>query len=99
MPHEPLPSIVSSKPELVQSSARLTPNTTSKFFKNVMGGNSESKRARTDEDQEEWFVGSIDQGTTSSRFFFFNSQAEPIAGHQIEFENKYPESGCVVTTP
>lgn len=58
-----------------------------------MGGNRESKNVRTGDDQEEWFVGSIDQGTTSSRFFFFNSQAEPIAGHQIEFENKYPESG------
>lgn len=62
-----------------------------------MGGVRESKRARingqAENMEEEWFVGSIDQGTTSSRFFFFNSQADPIAGHQLEFENKYPESG------
>ncbi|KAH8666682.1 hypothetical protein BX600DRAFT_481122 [Xylariales sp. PMI_506] len=42
---------------------------------------------------DEWFVGSIDQGTTSSRFIIFNSQADVIASHQIEFENLYPESG------
>ncbi|RYP20301.1 hypothetical protein DL765_002864 [Monosporascus sp. GIB2] len=65
-----------------------------------MEGLRESKRARTDgyatvqgEVQEEWFIGSIDQGTTSSRFFIFNSQADPVASHQIEFENHYPESG------
>ena len=67
-----------------------------------MGDVRESKRARTDahpivdgDIPEEWFVGSIDQGTTSSRFFIFNSQADPVASHQIEFENHYPESGCV----
>ncbi|KAL8418825.1 hypothetical protein RB594_002148 [Gaeumannomyces avenae] len=41
----------------------------------------------------EVFVGSIDQGTTSSRFIIFNRQGEPVEGHQIEFENLYPESG------
>jgi glycerol kinase len=39
------------------------------------------------------FVGSIDQGTTSSRFIIFDGAGEPVAGHQIEFENHYPESG------
>ncbi|KAI0887967.1 glycerol kinase [Annulohypoxylon maeteangense] len=42
---------------------------------------------------EEWFVGSIDQGTTSSRFLIFNREMDPVASHQIEFENYYPESG------
>lgn len=42
---------------------------------------------------QEWFVGSLDQGTTSSRFIIFNSQADIVASHQIEFENIYPESG------
>ncbi|KAI5866216.1 glycerol kinase [Durotheca rogersii] len=41
----------------------------------------------------EWFVGSIDQGTTSSRFLLFNRDMDPVASHQIEFENLYPESG------
>lgn len=40
-----------------------------------------------------WFVGSIDQGTTSSRFLIFNGEGNPVASHQIEFENLYPESG------
>lgn len=48
-----------------------------------------------DEKQKHWFVGSIDQGTTSTRFLIFNGHGEPVASHQIEFENKYPESGCV----
>ncbi|KAI1211327.1 glycerol kinase [Annulohypoxylon truncatum] len=42
---------------------------------------------------EEWFIGSIDQGTTSSRFLIFNREMDPVASHQIEFENYYPESG------
>ncbi|KAH6648141.1 glycerol kinase-like protein [Truncatella angustata] len=44
-------------------------------------------------DPYEWFVGAIDQGTTSTRFIIFSSQADIIASHQIEFENLYPESG------
>nr|6ZQ4_A Chain A, Glycerol kinase-like protein [Thermochaetoides thermophila DSM 1495]6ZQ4_B Chain B, Glycerol kinase-like protein [Thermochaetoides thermophila DSM 1495]6ZQ4_C Chain C, Glycerol kinase-like protein [Thermochaetoides thermophila DSM 1495]6ZQ4_D Chain D, Glycerol kinase-like protein [Thermochaetoides thermophila DSM 1495]6ZQ4_E Chain E, Glycerol kinase-like protein [Thermochaetoides thermophila DSM 1495]6ZQ4_F Chain F, Glycerol kinase-like protein [Thermochaetoides thermophila DSM 149 len=39
------------------------------------------------------FVGSIDQGTTSSRFLIFNGEGNPVASHQIEFENLYPKSG------
>lgn len=39
------------------------------------------------------FVGSIDQGTTSTRFLIFNTAGEPVAGHQIGFDNKHPQSG------
>jgi hypothetical protein len=46
-------------------------------------------------DSDEWFVGSVDQGTTSSRFIIFNSKADVVASHQIEFTNYYPESGYV----
>jgi glycerol kinase len=46
-----------------------------------------------DELEQQWFVGSIDQGTTSSRFLIFNGEGEPMASHQIEFENLYPKSG------
>jgi glycerol kinase len=67
----------------------------------------ERKRARTNEHMpsnglvhdDEWFVGSIDQGTTSSRFLVFSSQADVVASHQIEFENHYPESGYVFSPP
>ncbi|ROW03345.1 hypothetical protein VSDG_01453 [Cytospora chrysosperma] len=46
-----------------------------------------------DAKQKQWFVGSIDQGTTSSRFLIFNHEGEPVANYQIEFDNLYPESG------
>ncbi|KAI9741221.1 MAG: Glycerol kinase [Cirrosporium novae-zelandiae] len=39
------------------------------------------------------FIGSIDQGTTSSRFLIFNRDGIPVAWHQIEFKQMYPHSG------
>ncbi|MCJ1472247.1 Glycerol kinase [Lambiella insularis] len=39
------------------------------------------------------FVGSIDQGTTSSRFLIFDKSGNPVADHQIEFTQFYPHSG------
>jgi glycerol kinase len=44
---------------------------------------------------QEIFVGSIDQGTTSTRFLIFNREGEPIASHQIEFKQIYPQPGYV----
>jgi glycerol kinase len=41
------------------------------------------------------FIGSIDQGTTSTRFIIFDGLGEPVAQHQIEFTQKYPQSGLV----
>jgi glycerol kinase len=38
-------------------------------------------------------IGAIDQGTTSSRFLVFNRKGEPVASHQIEFKQIYPQSG------
>jgi glycerol kinase len=51
--------------------------------------------SETEEKQKHWFIGSIDQGTTSSRFLIFNGEGSPVASHQIEFENMYPEPGSV----
>jgi glycerol kinase len=45
------------------------------------------------EKRKDWFIGSIDCGTTSSRFLIFDGEGTPVASHQIEFENMYPESG------
>jgi hypothetical protein len=42
---------------------------------------------------EEVFVGSIDQGTTSSRFLVFDKAGEPVALHQEEFSQIYPHPG------
>ncbi|KAK9234838.1 glycerol kinase, partial [Lipomyces kononenkoae] len=39
------------------------------------------------------FVGSIDQGTTSSRFLIFNEIGEIVASHQLEFTQIYPQPG------
>ncbi|KAL1877324.1 hypothetical protein VTK73DRAFT_8777 [Phialemonium thermophilum] len=48
----------------------------------------------TEEEREHhWFVGSIDQGTTSTRFIVFDGRGNPVVSHQIEFENMYPEPG------
>jgi len=41
----------------------------------------------------EVFVGAIDQGTTSTRFLIFNRDGQPVASHQIEFKQIYPQSG------
>lgn len=41
------------------------------------------------------FIGSIDAGTTSSRFIIFDGTGNPIAQHQIEFVQQYPKSGYV----
>jgi hypothetical protein len=41
------------------------------------------------------FIGSIDQGTTSTRFIIFNGTGEPVAQHQIEFSQIYQQSGSV----
>ncbi|KIW25924.1 glycerol kinase [Cladophialophora immunda] len=39
------------------------------------------------------FVGAIDNGTTSTRFLIFDPAGNPVADHQIEFEQHYPHSG------
>ena len=45
----------------------------------------------------QWFIGSIDQGTTSTRFLIFDGTGSPIASHQMEFKQTYPHSGSVQT--
>lgn len=42
-----------------------------------------------------WFIGSIDQGTTSTRFLIFDGTGSPVASHQIEFTQMYPHPGSV----
>ena len=42
---------------------------------------------------KKFFIGSIDQGTTSTRFIIFDGVGEPVAQHQIEFTQHYPQSG------
>ncbi|PFH59783.1 hypothetical protein XA68_11891 [Ophiocordyceps unilateralis] len=44
-------------------------------------------------DGEDVFVGSIDQGTTSSRFIIFDQAGEAVAGHQVGICSKHPQPG------
>lgn len=46
-----------------------------------------------EEKLKNFYIGSIDQGTTSTRFIIFDGLGEPVAQHQIEFSQKYPQSG------
>ncbi|OMJ29494.1 Glycerol kinase [Smittium culicis] len=45
------------------------------------------------------FIGSIDQGTSSSRFLVFNKSGEIVASHQAEYQNDYPTPGWVQKCP
>lgn len=60
------------------------------FIKSITSHTKVLKMSDTDGPQ---FVGSIDQGTTSSRFLIFNKSGEPVASHQIEFKQIYPKPG------
>ncbi|OMP01739.1 hypothetical protein CCACVL1_03013 [Corchorus capsularis] len=43
--------------------------------------------------KEEVFIGSIDQGNTSTRFILYDKSARPIGSHQVKFTQCYPEAG------
>ncbi len=47
----------------------------------------------------EKYVGAVDQGTTSTRFFIFNHPGEHIAMHQLEHRQIYPKPGWVEHDP
>lgn len=56
----------------------------------------DSQGVELDEEKlQQFFIGSIDQGTTSTRFIIFDGMGEPVAQHQIEFSQMYPQSGSV----
>jgi len=40
-----------------------------------------------------FYIGAIDQGTTSTRFIIFDGVGVPVAMHQVEFKQYYPHSG------
>lgn len=49
--------------------------------------------------EQQVFVGAIDQGTTSTRFIIYDRSARPVASHQIEFTQFYPQAGWVEHDP
>lgn len=52
-----------------------------------------------DMDAKERYVGAIDQGTTSTRFFIFNYNGDIVAMHQLEHRQIYPRPGWVEHDP
>ncbi|PIN14357.1 Ribulose kinase [Handroanthus impetiginosus] len=48
---------------------------------------------------QEVYIGSIDQGTTSTRFFIYDRSGKPVGSHQVEFTQFYPQSGWVEHDP
>ncbi|GAV78236.1 FGGY_N domain-containing protein/FGGY_C domain-containing protein [Cephalotus follicularis] len=48
---------------------------------------------------EDFFIGSLDQGTTSTRFIIYDRHARSIGSHQVEFTQFYPEAGWVEHDP
>ncbi|KAK4127205.1 glycerol kinase-like protein [Parathielavia appendiculata] len=72
---------------------RTLPDNTAKFHTSHGDHLPQGILETEEEKKRHWFVGSIDQGTTSSRFLIFNGEGDPVASHQIEFENLYPRSG------
>ncbi|CEG66889.1 Putative Glycerol kinase [Rhizopus microsporus] len=45
------------------------------------------------------FIGSIDQGTTSTRFVIFNEHGSLVTFHQIELQQHYPQPGWLEHDP
>jgi glycerol kinase len=46
-------------------------------------------------DRDPPFILAIDQGTTSTRAILFDANASPVASHQIELRQIYPDNGWV----
>ncbi|MCH8049606.1 glycerol kinase, partial [Patescibacteria group bacterium] len=45
------------------------------------------------------YVGSVDQGTTSTRFMIFDGQGQEMARHQLEHQQIFPHPGWVEHDP
>ncbi|MGD1821306.1 MAG: glycerol kinase GlpK [Pleomorphochaeta sp.] len=45
------------------------------------------------------YIGSLDQGTTSTRFIIFNSDGDIISSHQMEHKQIFPKPGWVEHNP
>lgn len=68
------------------------PKVDSEYFEGASINSDEVKQL--DETKlKQFYIGSIDQGTTSTRFIIFDGTGQPVAQHQIEFTQIYPHSG------
>lgn len=79
-----------SKPILEEQSA---PGEDAEPIPKEQSSDSASGTQLDEQKLKNFYIGSIDQGTTSTRFIIFDGIGQPIASHQIEFNQYYPESG------
>ncbi|XP_010244913.1 PREDICTED: glycerol kinase-like [Nelumbo nucifera] len=63
-----------------------------------MSGSNSVKNPKEME-KEEVFIGSVDQGTSSTRFIIYDQSCRPVASHQIEFTQFCCEDGWVEHNP
>lgn len=90
-PSRPLSSYCCLRHTMTPSTDLPKPGSVSKDSKDAQVSIQDEKELR------QWFIGSIDQGTTSTRFLIFDGTGSPIASHQMEFRQMYPHSGSVKT--
>ena len=79
------------------NSSRRTMSTTSQPTLTREPGSDDSVPRQDEAQLKSWFIGSIDQGTTSTRFLIFDGTGNPVASHQIEFKQMYPHPGYAST--
>ncbi|KAF2009217.1 glycerol kinase [Aaosphaeria arxii CBS 175.79] len=77
----------------IENTSAATTNAQPKPKEDFVGENGDSGVQLDEEKLRQFYIGAIDQGTTSTRFIIFDGLGEPVAQHQIEFTQKYPHAG------
>ncbi|KAK1395948.1 Glycerol kinase [Heracleum sosnowskyi] len=66
----------------------------------LIGSASEIEKLASEVDSTgDVFIGSLDQGTTSTRFIIYDHNAKVVGSHQVEFTQFYPQAGWVEHDP
>ena len=60
---------------------------------NIQTGKDGNFPKQDEQKPKSWFIGSVDQGTTSTRFLILDGLGKPVASHQIGFKQLYPHPG------
>lgn len=81
---------------ILNLSSPTPPNEPEPIPKEEVYGDQVSESHLDEKKLKKFYIGSIDQGTTSTRFIIFDGTGQPVAQHQIEFTQKYPQSGYVI---
>ena len=62
-------------------------------LQDLQEGKDGNVRKQDEQKLKSWYIGSVDQGTTSTRFMILDGLGKPVASHQIEFKQLYPHPG------